>query len=85
MTTLKDIKNRYIDKPVEQVGSKQLFKVFIGNNLIIYLSYNTEIAYYYIRDNCLQINPTIFSRTTQKHKGIIKRLHPTAIIKEMPL
>jgi hypothetical protein len=84
MTTLKDIKNRYIDNPFEQVGSKQLFKVY-EDNIIIYLSYRTIVAIYDKQTSILEINLTIFSRTTQRHKSIIKRLHPTAIIKEMPL
>jgi hypothetical protein len=83
MTTLKQIKTRFVNKTVEQIGNNQLFKVYNGF-IIIYLSCNTIIAEYDQLNNELEINPTAFSRTTQKHK-VIKKLHPDTTIKEMPL
>jgi hypothetical protein len=84
MVTLKEIKNKYPDNLVGQIDRKQLFRLY-NRFLIIYFSYMAIIAEYDQLSGVLTINPTAFSRTTQRHKGIIKRLHPTATIKDMIL
>jgi hypothetical protein len=81
MTTKHDVANRFgvALHQVEQVGSKQLFKVRMHSGSYL-VSYTTIVGKYIFRENKWHLTGYKYSPTTSKQLTMFKRENPNYVV-----
>ena len=73
ITTTEFLVNQIENQNLYQIDAKSLFANSYDNNTYNFFSYNTKIAEYDKITNILTITKKFYSRTTAKHKSLLKR------------
>lgn len=72
ITTADFFVNQIENQNLYQIDAKSLFANSYDNNIYNFFSYNTKIAEYDKITNILKITKNFYSRTTAKHKSLLK-------------
>lgn len=73
ITTSDFLVNQIENQNLYQIDAKSLFVNSYDNKIYNIFSYNTKIAEYDKITNILTITKNFYSRTTAKHKALLKR------------
>ena len=73
ITTADFFVNQIENQNLYQIDSISLFVNIYDNKIYNFFSYNTKIGEYNKITNILTITKTFYSRTTAKHKALLKR------------
>ena len=72
ITTADFLVNQIENQNLYQIDAKSLFANSYDNKIYNFFSYNTKIAEYDKITNILTITKNFYSRTTAKHKSLLK-------------